>query len=153
MGVDITTSFDPRSMFEMEEQITKKRESESAVATALMSAINENIDEKTEEVVDMECTKAILPDINCSQVSSSVQKILSTTNITPKTPNIKATENGNANETATGNTYEMKPINPIPSNTDISDLYVLAAKQLQLLQTETNENMIEIKRINLIETL
>eukprot|EP01084_Bolivina_argentea_P227811 384828_1 len=35
----------------------------------------------------------------------------------------------------------------------ISDLCVLATKQLQLLQNETNENMIEIQKVNLRNTL
>eukprot|EP01084_Bolivina_argentea_P227810 384827_1 len=36
---------------------------------------------------------------------------------------------------------------------NISDLCVLATKQLQLLQNETNENMIEIQKVNLRNTL
>ena len=36
---------------------------------------------------------------------------------------------------------------------NVSDLCVLALKQLELLKNEGNENLIQIKKMNLIETL
>ena len=64
--------FDPRSMFESEQP---HKENESQLATTLFSAINENIDEKIDPILDIECND-MFRDLDYAKMSSSIHDML-----------------------------------------------------------------------------
>merc|ERR1712154_550568 len=107
------------------------------------------VDSKIDSKID--CND-IFNELNYAKISSSIQELLSTDLINEdKEKQLKPAET---------RVFEMKSMNKMDNEhdakmeiADISDLCVLATKQMQLLQDEKNENMIQIKKLNLIHTL
>ena len=169
LNVGLNTSFDPRSMFDSissttaNTTTTSTNESKEELTTALLSAINENMDEKNEtEMINIDC-KDIINDVNYKKVSLSIQDILSIKNKNDEDKNENEDKKEISIKSNKSNDYgifEMKSIknnksdkNKNYEDVNISDLCIVATKQLQLLQDEENENLIQIKKMNLIETL
>ena len=158
-GLPLTASFDPRSMFESTDtgipSQTDNGQTEKELKTALLSAIHETMDEKEVSNTSAFDCNDIIKDMNYRKISSSIQDILDITedkddkdDKEDKDDRDKITNNGIFELTSMNNKD-----NDADANINPSDLCILALKQLELLKSESNENLIQIKRMNLIETL
>merc|ERR1712228_911241 len=103
-------AFDPRSMFASEPSPHPTMD-KSHLATTLLSAINENMDEKSEAIINMQCND-ILKDLNYAKISSSIHEMLP----------IKAKQTKVSNENIVQNQeLEMRPIYSKYSLMDFDD--------------------------------